>query len=153
MNTVDIENCLGRHSEEDLVRKLMMFFSIATKPKLPRKETDAYASAPASGIELTFTVESEIESAKHYPEGALVLVNVRFYGVATGEFVPYSGELPKGLRFGSSKTELIARMGEPNWSNESLRRFRWDSLNQRLMAVFDDNERLEICSIQHVPKR
>jgi hypothetical protein len=153
MDIVAIEKCLGRHSEEDQVRKLLTFFSITTKPKLPRNETDAYASAPLSGIELTFTVESEIQSAERYPEGALVLVNVRFYGVATGEFVPYAGELPNGLRFGLSKAELIARMGEPSWTNESLRRFRWDSAERRLMTVLDENERLEICSIQHVPTR
>lgn len=151
MDIEKIENCVGQHGGQDSVVELLKSFGVLSKPKLSGGKTDACEATPKHGVDLTFTLESEIAGASSYPESALALVNACFYGVATSEFTPYFSELPLGQTFGLSKDALFKRLDSPSGTNESSRRFRWNEPYRRLMLVSNEGDLLELCSIQFVP--
>ncbi|MDI3722975.1 hypothetical protein QK353_13700 [Pseudomonas aeruginosa] len=74
-------NFLGYYYGEEELNLLLNALAIAEAPVLPRGDTDTYLLKESAGIELTL---SDAESLKFperdYPDGALVLTNVRYYG-------------------------------------------------------------------------
>jgi len=137
---------LGKfHGETDIVN-LMNEFDITEKPKLPRGDIDAYLTNHKKGIDFTFTDERHLDvKAINYPEGALVLSNIRFNGVADKHYKKYDGTLPEGVSFGMSKLEVIKLMGNPVVGRRNL---RWDREGYCFFAEFDDADKLIEFAIQ-----
>jgi hypothetical protein len=88
------------------------------------------------GVELTFYPESRVKiRLREYPEGALVLYNIRFYGRKARLFRPFEGQLPLGLQFGASKDSLIKDCGPPDTEIPDLGLMRWDRQCHSLFAM------------------
>ena len=109
----------------------------------------AIVSNAALGVEVTFRDADALDvKTMEYPEGALALANVRFYGVKTDDFAPYTGELPLRVTFGASKQTLIDHIGAPARDNLALRQVRRDFATHCLLAKFSEKDNLIIFSAQ-----
>jgi len=136
----------GEPQLEDLLSKL----NISAKPKLKRGDDTTYLSSHELGVELTFEdADSLSQPRREYPDGALVLSNIRFYGVPTGLFSAFKGTLPRGIQFGTKRQELISALGEPDWAAPSGRKFRWEKDIVWLLISMSDRDEAEIVSLQH----
>jgi len=139
---------LGYYYGETKLDSLLAALDINDAPILPRGDTDTYLSNEMTGIELTFSdSESLSTSQRDYPDGALVLVNVRYYGRKIEAFSVYQGRLPYGLTFGLKKSELISLLGAPEWRNPEEIRLRWIRGNHRIHVTLSKNEGAIIVSV------
>ncbi len=145
----DLVNLLGRYFGEPEIAQFLSDFNITAVPKLKRGDITVTVSNKESGIEATFRDADALDvQTREYPEGALVLSNVRFYGVETDDFAPYTGPLPLGVTFGASKQKLIDRLGAPARDNLRLRQVRWDFETYCVFARFGDTDDMIIFGIQ-----
>ncbi len=139
---------LGCYHGETKLDALLAALDINEPPILPRGDTDTYLSNEAAGIELTFSDSASLSAPQRdYPDGALVLVNIRYYGRRLDEFSIYQGNLPYGLTFGLNKYELIALLGEPEWRNPEGFRLRWIRGHHRVHVTVSKSERAIIVSL------
>ncbi|KAI1695674.1 DNase CdiA [Ditylenchus destructor] len=106
--------------------ELVNALEIVEKPQLPKGDDTAYLVSEQRGVELTFVDERYLDAppTREYPEGALVLNNVRFYGVAGSRFKRFDGELPHGLAFGQTLDQLKAKLGATTWESSDSDRAR-----------------------------
>ena len=149
MNTEKHVYVLGKYFGESEITELLSELDVQEKPKLKRGDDTTFLSKPTKGIELTFEdSEALITSAREYPEGALVLSNIRFYGVKTDEFSLFQDKLPFNVNFGDDKNTLISKLGQPVLSNPSGTKMRWDSQAVSMFASLNQSGHLEIFSIQ-----
>ena len=143
---------LGQYFGQPVINTWLTQIEISATPRLKRGDDTAYLSNNSLGIELTF-VDSESLTQRQwdYPDGALVLLNIRFYGLNTDDFSVYQGELPFGISFKDKKSDLVAKFGEPNWVNSPGTKLRWDISGCWLLASLNDSDEVEIVSLQ-LPK-
>lgn len=140
--------CLGYYHGETKLDALLAALDVNERPILPRGDTDTYLSNEAAGIELTFSDSASLSAPQRdYPAGALVLVNIRYYGKRLEEFSIYQGNLPYGLTFGLKKSELIALLGEPEWRNPEGLRLRWIRGHNRIHVTVSNSEGAIIVSL------
>ncbi|MCX4162327.1 MULTISPECIES: hypothetical protein [Paraburkholderia] len=140
---------LGRYFGEPEIAAFLADLDITTTPKLKRGDSTAIVSSAELGVEVTFRDSEALDvKAREYPDGALVLANVRLYGVKTDDFTPYTGELPLHVTFGASKQTLIDHIGAPARDNLALRQIRWDFATHCLFAKFGEKDNLVIFSVQ-----
>ncbi|KWE61024.1 hypothetical protein WL76_02755 [Burkholderia ubonensis] len=145
----DLMSPLGHYFGEPEIAEFLSNLGIADVPKLKRGDSTAIVANEALGVEVTFRDSDALDvKAREYPEGALVLSNVRFYGIKTGDFAPYVGDLPLGVLFGSTKQALIDRLGVPARDNLALRQVRWDFDAYCVFAKFGEKEGMVIFSVQ-----
>ena len=144
---MNFKNFLGRCLAEKPIDDLLVHFAIAKKPKRHKGSDTAYVSNLELGVELTFIDCESLDDASGYPDGALVLANIRFYGIPNHEFSKYAGDLPEGIQFGETKDEILRRLGEPNWTGMDGAKFRWNQEATRLLVSFDDEDRVDIVSL------
>ncbi|AHB57783.1 TPA: hypothetical protein ACRND3_006471 [Pseudomonas aeruginosa] len=140
-------NFLGYYYGEEELNLLLNALAIAEVPVLPRGDTDTYLLKESAGIELTLSdAESLKFSERDYPDGALVLTNVRYYGKKIGEFSIFQGALPYGIKFGQTKPDLISLLGEPEWKNPDESRLRWVRGSHRIHVTLDNDGKVVIFS-------
>lgn len=144
---MEFEKFLGKYFGEQPIGELLTHFAIAGAPKLKKGEDTAYLSSLERGVELTFVDSESLDDAAKYPDGALVLGNIRFYGIPGHKFSPYVGGLPAGLKFGETKDDVQLRLGAPNWSGLNGSKLRWNLASVRLIVSFDANGKAEIISL------
>lgn len=120
------------------------------KPKIPKGDVDAYVKNHDEGVELTFTDERalDVKAGREYPEGALVLSNIRFYGAPTNDFKIFNGILPMSLSFGDIKEKLLEKLMSPAWLNSKQSSMRWDFEGYCLFCDFDADQKLDTICIQ-----
>lgn len=141
------EKYLGKYFTEEPIGELLMHFAIAGVPNLKKGDDTAYLSSMERGVELTFVDSESLDGAAQYPDGALVLGNIRFYGIQGHKFSPYVGELPADLKFGETKDQVQLRLGAPSWSGLNGSKLRWNREGIRLIVSFDDKGKVEIVSL------
>jgi hypothetical protein len=118
---------LGKYFGETELSLFLTELEITGKPKLKRGESTTHLSNESHGIELTFRDTDTLRvNTRDYPDGALALCNVRFYGTQIGSYQPFVGQLPFGVIFGDSKSALLSKIGVPAEDDEDLRLLRWD---------------------------
>ncbi|MDH0090947.1 hypothetical protein N7373_05775 [Achromobacter mucicolens] len=140
-------NFLGYYYGEEELNPLLNALAIAEVPVLPRGDTDTYLLKESAGIELTLSdAESLRFPERDYPDGALVLTNVRYYGKKIGEFSIFQGALPCGIKFGQTKADLISLLGEPEWKNDDESRLRWVRGSHRIHVTLDRDGKAIILS-------
>jgi hypothetical protein len=140
---------LGKYFGEAELTSFLAEFEITDKPKLKRGDSTTYLTKEARGIELTFDdVEALDVSTREYPDGALVLSNVRFYGAQIGSYQPFVGQLPLGVIFGDSKSALLSKIGVPAEDDEDLRLLRWDFQGFCVFAKLSKSGDLRIFGVQ-----
>ena len=99
-----LTSLLGRYFDEPEISGFLSDIGVTAIPKLKRGDSTAIVSNGASGIEVTFRDADALDvKTKVYPEGAPVLSSVRFYGIKTDNFAPYTSQLPVAAAFGVSK--------------------------------------------------
>ncbi|MHA7116290.1 hypothetical protein ACX0KM_19360 [Pseudomonas promysalinigenes] len=139
---------LGTYYGEEKLGNLLKSLNIIEQPILPRGETDTYLSKETAGTELTFSdSESLVSPERDYPDGALVLVNIRYYGREIGKFSIYQGALPYGIKFGLKKPALLTLLGEPEWKNPEESRLRWARENHRVHVTLSHNGEVAVVSV------
>ncbi|MBK5012968.1 hypothetical protein IAE33_004828 [Pseudomonas sp. S60] len=139
---------LGIYYGEAKLGDLLKSLNIYEQPILARGETDTYLSKETAGIELTFSDSETLKSPERdYPDGALVLVNIRYYGKQIGQFSIYQGVLPYGIKFGLKKAALLTLLGEPEWKNPQESRLRWIRENHRVHVTLSHNEEVAVVSV------
>lgn len=141
---------IGLYFGEPQVEDLLSQLNISSKPKLKRGDDTTYLSNHELGVELTFKdAESLEQPRREYPDGALVLSNIRFYGVPTGSFSAFKGELPRGIKFGTKRKELLSTLGEPDWTSLSGDKLSWEREVVWLQVNMNDKDEVEIVLLQH----
>ncbi|MDH4557422.1 hypothetical protein E8F11_19955 [Pseudomonas sp. BN417] len=139
---------LGYYYGEEKLGILLKELAIDEVPVLPRGDTDAYLLKEAAGVELTLSDSESLKfPERDYPDGALVLVNVRYYGKEIGGFSIFQGLLPYGIGFGQKKSELFSLLGEPEWRNPDESRLRWILGNHRVHVTLNDDGEAIIVSV------
>ncbi|WP_025804398.1 hypothetical protein [Pseudomonas chlororaphis] len=139
---------LGAYYGEKKIKDLLEDLKITETPTLPRGDADTYLLKEEAGIELTLSDSESIKDPKReYPDGALVLTNVRYYGKEMQGFSIFQGELPYGIQFGQEKKEIISMLGEPEWKNSDESRLRWIRGNHRVHVTLNDANRAIIVSV------
>ncbi|MBP0714328.1 hypothetical protein ABXK61_13495 [Burkholderia sola] len=139
---------LGYYYGEEKLDLLLKELSIDETPVLPRGDKDTYLLNEAAGIELTFSdSESRNFPERDYPDGALVLFNVRYYGKEIDGFSIFQGTLPYGIKFGQKKSDLISLLGDPEWRNPDESRLRWVRGNHRVHVTLDNGGKAIIVSV------
>ncbi|WP_157671081.1 hypothetical protein [Chitinibacter sp. GC72] len=119
---------IGKYFGEPELGLLIDQLEMTEAPKIPRGNIDAYLQNHSKGIELTSTDENglDIKTLRQYPEGVLVLSNIRFYGSEVNEFNQFEGQLPMNLIFGEDKADSLNKLTTPVWINSAKTKFRWD---------------------------
>ena len=139
---------LGLHLGDTNIEPLLAALEVSQTQKLKRGEEIVNVSKKSLGVEVVFRLESTLPvSHKLYPEGALVLSNVSFYGQPKNGFSIFAGSLPLSLVFGASKKELHEKFGVPAWDDDDLGASRWDFDTGCLFADFEQNL-LVVCAFQ-----
>lgn len=149
MNFSNVTPLLGSYYGEPALQSFLADLQISEAPKVPKGETTAFLNRADLGIELTFTDERYLDNpTRAYPEGALVLENIRFYGVQTPDFQVFTGTLPQGLKFGATMKQLGAELGEPDWFDEDLGKARWDRADHAVFVGLDEQGRSDVYALQ-----
>ncbi|WP_067065001.1 hypothetical protein [Roseateles chitosanitabidus] len=141
---------LGSYHGEPAIAELLTLLGIDAAPRLKRGDSSAFLLKRELGVELTFVRERDLDvpPAREYPEGALVLDNVRFYGPGLKTFQAFGGRMPDGLAFGRTLDDLRGVFGEPAWHCSDLNRARWDREGHAVFAGFDDTGRSDVLAVQ-----
>jgi hypothetical protein len=145
----DWTNLIGHYLGEPTISTFLSECGIVDVPKLKRGDPTAIVANGASGVEVTFRNADALDvKTREYPDGALVLANIRFYGIKTDDFEPYAGTLPLGVSFGAAKQILIERLGTPARDNLTMRQMRWDFDTYCVFAKLAENDGMSIFSVQ-----
>lgn len=144
----DYTEFLAKPYSDENLSAWMKEAGIQEQPKLDRGETSAFISNKPNGIELTFEDADSVNVQKEYPEGTLLLTNIRFYGVQTDDFSEFDGALPFGVEFGQLKSQILSRLPPPDWTSSNGKQVQWESNNYWFRCIFNDDDRLEISSIE-----
>lgn len=141
---------IGLYYGEPQLGELMEYLHICGTPRCRRGDDTAYLANHCLGVELTFEEEASLAKARRrYADGALVLSNIRFYGSKIGSFSAFSRDLPRGVKFGTKRTELVAMLGEPDWSDPNGRKLSWEGDFVWFQTDLNDQGEVEIVSLQH----
>ncbi|WP_431103438.1 hypothetical protein [Roseateles noduli] len=156
MNIDTLLRALGSYFGEASLALFLHSVAVDGAPELPEGDDTTFLKKAEAGLELTFTGEQFMTvKLRKYPEGALVLTNVRFYGAGAGaeDFCPYTGELPYGLDFSATLDDLMKVLGAPGWKGPNGHRFRWDRDGHALFATLGAGGELQILAVQLPVKR
>jgi hypothetical protein len=154
----DFISALGRYHGERELKEFLASLGVEGEPVL-EDDYSTFLHNHELGIELTFKPKESLRvPLREYPKGALVLYNIRFYGVHAGPFQPYSGKLLFGLKFGALKQSVIGQLGPPDSETAALpipdselnrvRSMRWDRDRYALFATLSEEDRLAVFSLQ-----
>ncbi len=121
------------------VLKTLGFAGAVKRPK--RGEVETNVPFLEKGIELIFTKVEEVPglSASSFSEGALALTTVFFYSASKVESRAFS-DLPAGLEFKSTRGEVRALLGQPEWSSPVVNNDRWAFPQYTVTIDFAENE-------------
>jgi len=150
MNGDDFIKLLGLTSYDPEVKALLAQCGIRKEPKIPRGDETDVIGVPKLGLEITFRDERylDVKSAK-YPDGALVLSNVRMYGDWSPDFKPFTGTLPHGLTFEVKPPQASKKLGrKPAWEDDDKRHVRWDFPNHCVFLRFASDGKLGEVAVQ-----
>lgn len=140
MNLSDVTSLLGAYYPETQLVGFLAALGFSDEPRLPKDSMSTYLSRNDLGIEITLTGERYLDDPRRtYPEGALVLKNIRLYGADDPDFAAFVGILPIGLQFGATLEQLSSSIGKPDWFDEDLAKARWNLSDYAIFANFNDD--------------
>lgn len=149
MDISTVAQTLGAYFGEEPINNLLRELAVEGSPKLLKGEDTTFLHKSENGLELTLTGERFLTAPlREYPEGAVVLTNIRFYGEGVDGFKAYTGKLPYDLKFGENLTDLTNALGHPGWVSPNGRRFRWDQNGHAVFATLGADARLQMLAIQ-----
>lgn len=120
-------------------------------------EASTYLEQPERGFALAVTDSSSLGdwSGPELPLGLnpLVFSNLFLYLTPVDEYFPYEGELPLGLTTPVSRSELLQRLGSPNWERLDetgkplAQRWPLDAGRQLHATYLPDGQRVSVLSL------
>lgn len=145
----NVTSLLGAFYPEVSLKQFLDGLGFLGIPTLPRDSTSTYLLRHDLGIEITLTGERYLDNpSRVYPEGAIVLENVRFYGAENSSFTKFGDELPHSLQFGLTLKQLSGVLGDSIWFDEELAKARWDFEGYTMAADFDEHGCADVYSFQ-----
>ncbi len=149
MDFTNVISLLGLYYPEAPLKQFLGGLELSTVPRIPRDSANTYLQRRDLGIELIFTDERYLDNPqREYPEGAVVLEQVRVYGIPRDDASPFVGTLPHQLRFGLTRQEISAVLGEPVWYDEELASAGWDLPDHTVFASFDSDGHADVIAFQ-----
>ena len=147
MKTQDYIDAVGDYFGEPRVATLLKHLGVDKKPKISRGERSTNFVCKPLGVEISFTNESSLDvSNARYPDGAVVLSSVRFYGPGSEEFEQYSESLPHALSFEMGVADVSKRLGNPAFSNEFIGTYRWDLPRHCIFVDCEEGKKItQVC--------
>lgn len=139
MKEIDLVSLIGKPSDSLEVKDLLSRLKLKA-PKLKKGDVRTTVEAKSAGFFLTFTDEAFLTKNENLSlgEGGLVLTGVSFLKANPPEWAGYTGDLPLQVRFEDSQRAVRARLGDPEWKNETLGTERWLKDGKRVFAQYDD---------------
>lgn len=120
MDSRSIISLLGSRAGEPGVEALFRQLGVKERPKLAKGEFDAHVEAMTKGVSLIFEDEAYLKDEdRPIGQGPLVLVGAFFYSEGHEGFTEFQGELPGNITFSDSGEDVLAKLGEPEWKEES----------------------------------
>lgn len=120
-------------------------------PKLKKGDVRAWVDLNKLGVALVFVDEAYYTGRDDLAvgEGALILNSITFHSSDNPDFTAFAGDLPLGVKFSQSQSDLLAKLGEPEWSNPRLRKDRWLVDGTRYLVKYaDELDRIQTLSIE-----
>ena len=159
MTIFDYVPYLGLSYGEAALQPLLFQLRITTAPKLAKNDEDTHLSAKSLGIEICFTDERFVNiPGKQFPEGALVVSNITFYGEGHPGYSVYSGSIFPGITLASTKADVLRTFGIPNspiysdtgelLPDEDDWNMRWDRTDHCFFFTFTDEGEISDMAIQ-----
>ena len=105
----------------------------------PERRSVAFA-APSHGISLRFDQASKLVVPMQAEPGTFVVASAFFYSRGHQGHVGFEGELPQGLRFEQSRSQVRAALGKPAMSAARLENDCWKLADYWLTVDFSENE-------------
>ncbi|HLH88166.1 MAG TPA: hypothetical protein VKX28_06885 [Xanthobacteraceae bacterium] len=149
--SIDVLSVIGAYWGEPQLRDFLaaLQFPAAKARVIPVDDYASYLQNQRLGVELTFQILARLKvQPRSYPDGALVLMNIRLYGEKRNSFTPYAGVLPLGLHFGDTRQALIDKLGPPDLVTDLVSQLRWDYDRYCLFARFSAAGELTIVAVQ-----
>ncbi len=117
---------LGRPSDSPEIQDLLRQAGVKD-PKLKKGEVRDWLDLNDMGLALVFTDEAFLTGEKELAigEGALILTSITFHSGGDPAFSAFAGNLPLGVKFTQSQSDLAAKLGVPERSNPRRRQDRW----------------------------
>ena len=152
-------NFLGMQWGESGMQPLVDYLKIIKAPKISKGDRTGHSLFKKFGVELTFKDEQFINiPGRVFPEGAMVLCNIRFYLQDGDGYKTYKGKLPDGISLPFTKNNAFKLFGVPNFpkysaagellSGEDDWMMRWDRPKHLIFCSFDDEDRATEFGIQ-----
>ncbi|WP_418648818.1 hypothetical protein ACNQFN_11135 [Thauera butanivorans] len=160
MTIFDYVEYLGLYYGEAPLQPLLTELELTKAPKLARGDSTTYLSAKKKGVELCFDEERSVKiTGKQFPEGALVLSNIRFYGKDNPGYGVYSGCIFLGITMDSTRLDVLHVLGAPDsrkfYSDkeelplgENEWKMRWDRTDHCIFFTFNEDGSISNMSIQ-----
>lgn len=149
MNNTNYISLLGQYYGEPELATFLTKLGVSKPPKLPRGEADVCVECKAHGVEITFRSEHSLDIAfREYPEGALVLSSILFYGIKYDGYDVCQFSLPLNLLFKMGRDAVTMLLGKHQWENANRTSLRWDRERHCVFAHFDKQGHLERLRVQ-----
>lgn len=133
----DLVDLLGKALSDAGVQKLLQDCNLQnTKIRLKRGESDVAIESEKHGIALNF---AEADDSPDVPEGTLALVTIHAMAPGVQGHAGFTGQLPHGLAFDMTRSQVTKLLGAPVWSSPVLPNHRWLFGAYRMLVCFKDD--------------
>ncbi|MDV2079160.1 hypothetical protein [Marinobacter xestospongiae] len=122
MDTDGLKRFLGRPVTDNEMESYLFAQGIDVSKELILKSGDytAHIERPKKGFSLVFTDEAMFFNKENQPigKGPLYLEGMFLYAEGKGGYSQYKGELPGGIKFRDHRSDVLTKLGEPNWQRK-----------------------------------
>ncbi len=159
MNTQKVLECLGKPLSDLQTLETLKTIGVDSPESMqvPEGEYSEYFISKPSGFSLIFSDEAMFLGKPHQQvgDGPLYFSGVFFYAGGKDGYSSYTGELPLGITFNSSREQLIKLLGGPSWERQNSRggagADRWDDkAKYRIHITYNGEGKPEVISC-HIP--
>ena len=106
MNADDFVPFLGKLDGAPEIAKLLATLGVKKQPKLKKGDLYVYVQLPKDGVVLVFRESDDPKISQTF------LAGVQLYSDAEDGFKTFAGDLPKGVTFDDTKTEVRKKLGK-----------------------------------------
>ena len=122
MDTDGLKRFLGRPVTDNEMVNYLHGQDIDVDQELILEPGDytAHIERPKKGFSLVFADETVFKNKENQTigEGPLYLEGIFFYAEGKAGYSQYKGELPGGIKFCDRRSDVLVKLGEPNWQRK-----------------------------------
>lgn len=144
---------LGQTVESKEIKDLLKKLGSDKLPKLVEQggeyDFEVYFTLPKMGLNLIFELPQEAEPLKEN-EKLLALNCVQIYAKSTPNDIThgFAGEMPFGISFDDTKTEVHKKAGKPTDSKADLRVDLWDNSEPMFSVSYKKDGKVEMVAYE-----